>query len=182
MFRSLQDVLSYYKDELTDELENEYYDADVFRFVDTFNENKKLHYYFWEDNKLMQDCIQNAKTRLQEMLQDGKAAQDDDAIESAVKEQWEDNANGEQDDYPDWDDYKDSKNYYKEAEFISGVLWQDFEDNYEDEMQYFKSYRDWRDLSSQIDRLDDEIDEMKKRIPEIMLNIKRKTIGDIFEE
>ncbi len=182
MFRSLQEVLSYYKDELANEIEMEYYEANAYNIVDNYNESKKAHWHFWEDNKLMQDCIQKAKTRLKEMLQNGKAAQDDDAIESAVKEQWEGNANGEQDKYPDWDDYEGSDDYYREASFISEIWWKDFNENYEEEMKYFGSYNDWRDFSNQIDGLDDEIDDMGKKIPEIILQVKRKVIDDIFEE
>ncbi len=182
MFRSLQEALSYYNDELANEIESEYYEANAYNIVDNYNESKKAHWYFWGDNALMQDCIQKAKTRLKEILQDGSAAEDYDAIESAVKEQWQDNANGEQDEYPDWDDYRDSNDYSKEAKFISEMWQEDFNENYEEEMKYFRSYRDWRDLSGQIDKLDDEIDEMGKKIPEIILQVKKRVVSDIFED
>jgi len=176
------DIESYFNDQLVNRIESDFYDEKSYQMVDEYNENKKQHWYFWEDEVTMRKCIIAAKTRLKEMIQSGSDCENDNSIESAVKEGWEDNLNDIQDDYPNWDDYYGSSDYYKEAGFISEIWWEDFNKNYEGELRNFKSWNSWRDLENQINKLIDDIDEIPGQILQARIETQREVLSEVLDD
>jgi len=167
-------ILEYYENKVTEEIENQYYEDDAYQFV----RGPSVFTYFWQDVTKMKNAINEAIEKLNLMLSDIESIEDDNDIDSAIKEIW----NEEEQHDLSWEEYQNSNDYAEQSEFISETWYQDFIDNYRYELEYFRSYRDLNHLSNKINELIDNIHEMNKKIPIIIENCKKQVIADIFED
>ncbi len=176
MIYSKQDAVDYYDERFEHNIDYELSGDTAFKLLDN-----ELSFWEWKDKNKLAQVVKNVSEKLDEMLKTGEAADDYENLELMAKESWEENMNGVQDEYPNWEDYKDSKDYQNEIDFYSEQAWNDFNENYSDELEMIKDWRDWDDLKYKLRKLVQEVDEMESKVADVDRETRREVIRDCFE-
>jgi len=176
MFYFTKDAIDFFNERFEREVDMNLSGSAAFKLLDYI-----YSFWKWNDEYKLKDTAQKAFDIVDEMIQDGDAAEDYENAESAVKESWQENANGEQDDYPNWEDYKKSKYYVNEINFYSEQMWDDFNENHNEYLDLIKNWRDWSDLRYQLRKIKEEIEKIEKEVIKIKQQVRREVIEACFE-
>jgi len=179
MFSNKIEALEYYELEVDDEIEFEFSDSTALKILSNFHAHHGINW--WEDDpKNIESAIFQAKQQLGYMHKDVKHIMYDDYGE-VMKEQYDNQDEDFYEEYPTYEDWEETEDFYNELSFIQEIEWNDFKENYENELDEIGSFRDEHHLLSQLSDIEDELGGILTKLQEIKEQTMKKTIEECFD-
>lgn len=180
MFYSKTQAWDYYEELLEQEVEEEYYDSIAIKILGNFHATRGINW--WEDTKEnIESAVFQAKQQLGYMYKDAKRIDYED-YDDTMREQYNNQDDDFYEKYPTYEDWEDTEDYYQEISFIQEMEWNDFKENYEDELGYMGDFNGIHQLLSKLSDIEDEISGIADKISEMKDKVMRETIEACFED
>lgn len=180
MFDNVQEAQEYYEETLTQEMENEYYDSYAGNLILLDDDIKSSDW--WEtDTITLNKVIAKIQEQLKNMYQEANEIENGDYT-NTIKDEWDDDLNGVKTDNPDWDEYKDSDDFYDEISFLQEIYWNDFNSNYEDELNELGDFDNVWQLTKKIKEVSNMLADIPEQIEKSKSIVMHETIDLCFEE
>ena len=178
MFDTKEEALEYYDERLVQEMEEEYYDSPAGEIMILNYEERQAEWWDFTPQRI-NEIIAKIQEKLKYMYQDAEHIDNGDYGE-LVKQEWDEDVNNLKTDNPDWDEYEDSEDYYQEVQFLQEIDWNDFQENYEDELKMFGEWNNLSILLDKISNLSDDLANIPKNIIEKKEIAMYETISSTF--
>jgi len=182
MFSDYDEAYEYYEERLTQEMEEEYYDAYESELILLDDDIKNSDW--WDmDIQILKKVIAKTQERLKYMYQDANHVESGD-YEETMRGEYDNHMSeteGFKEKYPTYEDWEDSDDYYENVQFIQDVEWKDFQSNYEDELRVFGSWDRIWELTRRISETSDKLADIPNKIIECKEHAMRETIEYNFD-